>query len=200
MAAPIVPQETLLSASAVFLYGRMVGDLQLVADTELKQRPKRKGANLFLQSQLKAEKAGFARIYAFSYEGYIYDLAKPALFLVHGGGYEIDSPEPEDLEYQRLSRSPGRATWTGVGRQSGVFSLDMRVWVYDKGDFSMRLEVETGTFEDLLLVSELDEEAWGSGGRSGSGRSGSGRSGSGRSGSGRSGSGRSGSVMGRSGS
>jgi uncharacterized membrane protein YgcG len=189
------PPETLLSASAVFLYGRIVGDLKLVADKESGKRPARNGANRFLQNQINAEgpNAQFARIYAFSFEGYIYDLPRPALFLVHGGGYEIDAPAPEDADYQRLSRSAGRATWTGVGRQSGVFSMDMKVWVYDKGDFSMRLDVETGTFEDILLAAELDEEAWGSAGRSGSGRSGSGRSGSGRSGSGRSGSGRSGS-------
>ena len=43
--------------------------------------------------------------------------------------------------------------------------MDMKVWVYDKGDFSMRLDVETGTFERILLEAELDEEAWsGSGG------------------------------------
>ena len=39
--------------------------------------------------------------------------------------------------------------------------MDMKVWVYDKGDFSMRLDVETGTFEHILLDAELDEEAGG---------------------------------------
>jgi uncharacterized membrane protein YgcG len=190
------PQETLLSASAVFLYGRLVGDLQLAPDKNgWKQR---KGANLFLQRQIEAPLAGFARIYAFSFEGQIYDMAVPSLFLVHGSGLDVDAPEPEDQSYQRLARSAGRATATGVGRQTGTFSMDVKVWVYDKSDFSMRLDVETGTLEDILLAAELDEESWSSGGRSGSGRSGSGRSGSGRSGSGRSGSGRSGS--GRSGS
>jgi len=194
--ATINPAETLLSVSAVFLYGRVVGDLKLVADSQIGQRPARNGANKFLQSQLDQAlrpTPAFARIYAFSFEGHIYDLARPAIFLVHGGGYEIDAPAPEEADYERLSRSAGRATWTGVGRQSGVFSMDMKVWVYDKADFSMRLDVETGTFDDILLATELDEGAWASDGRSGSGRSGSGRSGSGRSGSGRSGSGRSGS-------
>ena len=59
--------------------------------------------------------------------------------------------------------------------------MDMKVWVYDKGDFSMRLDVETGTFEHILLAAELDEEAWSSGGRSSGGRSSGGRSSGGRS-------------------
>lgn len=176
--APVIPRETLLSASSIFLYGRLVGDLQLVKDTEENRRPRRKGANLFLQNQLNADLAAFARIYAFAFEGYIYDLARPALFLVHGGGHEIDGPEPEDLAYQRLARSAGRATWTGVGRQSGVISMDMRVWIYDKGDFSMRLDVEAGPLEQILLSAEMDEEdlARSSGSRSSGSRSSGSRS------------------------
>lgn len=192
--------ETLLSVSAVYLFGRLISDLTVAGevDPDDEDRPRSVGANKFLRGQVRNKDAALARIYAFSFEGAMYELDRPSLFIVHGGGQDPDVPAPEDADLALLSRSPGRVTKTGVGLHSWSFSRDMRVWVYDKGDFSVRLDVETGTFEHILLAAELDEEAWSSGGRSGSGRSGSGRSGSGRSGSGRSGSGRSGS--GRSGS
>jgi len=191
-------QETVLGLSSVYLFGRLVSDLTIVRnDPEDDDRPPPVGANNFLRHQFKDPDAKLARIFAFSYEGSLYELARPSLFLVHGLGLDVDAPEPPD-PYKRLARSPGRISRTGLGRQSGDFSMDMRVWIYDRDDLSMRLDVETGTLDHILLDAELDEEAWAGGGRSGSGRSGSGRSGSGRSGSGRSGSGRSGS--GRSGS
>jgi hypothetical protein len=182
-------EESLLGLQAIYLFGREVSDLK-VAGTAVGEGD---GDNNFLRKQFKHLDARLARIYAFSYEGYMYDLARPSVFLVHGPGQDPDAPPPINDDLKRLARAPGRVTKTGVGRQYGDFSMDIKVWVYDRGDFSMRLDVETGTLEHILLAVELDEEEWSGSGRSGSGRSGSGRSGSGRSGSGRSGSGRSGS-------
>ncbi len=34
----------------------------------------------------------------------------------------------------------------------------MMVWIYDKGDFSIRMDVETGTFEQILLEVELSAD------------------------------------------
>lgn len=190
---PVAVRESILNVSAVYLFGRVVSDLQVVGDdSEDPLRPPRVGANNFLKGQVRNNEADLARIYAFSFEGSLYELTRPSLFLVHGGGQDPDAPGPAGDDFKRLARSPGRISKTGVGRQSGSFSMDMKVWVYDKGDFSMRLDVETGTFEHILLSAELDEEAWGGSGRSGNGRSGNGRSGNGRSGNGRSGNGRSG--------
>jgi len=164
--AELEPRETLLGASAVYLYGRVVSDLQLVVpklgDKELpedRSRPARTGTNKFLQRQLRNRNAQIARIYYFAYEGGLFDLARPTLFLVHGGGISADSPPPDDQLFKRLSRSPGRATRTGLGRQVGSFASDMMLWVYDKGDFSMRLDMDTGTFEQILLASESGESA-----------------------------------------
>lgn len=191
-------EESVLSLTSVYLFGRAVSDLRVVTeDPDESDRTPASGVNQFLRQQFKHPAARLARIFAFSFEGTMYELARPSLFLVHGSGHEVDTPNPPE-QYSRLARAPGRISKTGLGWQDGDFSMDMRVWIYDKGDFSMRMDVETGTLEHILLDAELDEESWASGGRSGSGRSGSGRSGSGRSGSGRSGSGRSGS--GRSGS
>ena len=183
-------EESVLNLSSVYLFGRVVSDLRVVTeDPDESDRPAPSGTNQFLREQFKHPAARLARIFSFSFEGTMYDLTRPSLFLVQGTGHDVDAPLPTGVQ-ARLARAPGRISRTGVGWQDGDFSMDMRVWIYDKGDFSMRLDVDTGTFEHILLASELDDEALG---RSGSGRSGSGRSGSGRSGSGRSGSGRSGS-------
>ena len=186
--------ESLLGLQTVYLFGREISDLKVSG----KAAEDRGGANNFLRRQFKHKDARLVRVYAFSYEGYMYDLSRPSLFLLHGPGKDPDAPPPPNDDFHRLARAPGRVSRTGVGRQYGEFSMDIKVWAYERGDFSVRLDVETGTLEHILLAVELDEDEWSGSGRSGSGRSGSGRSGSGRSGSGRSGSGRSGS--GRSGS
>jgi uncharacterized membrane protein YgcG len=190
-------RESILDVSAIYLFGKGVSDLQIIGgkDLEDSDRLTRRGDNNFLRRQIRNGTAGLARIYAFSFEGCMYELTRPSLFIVHGPGEDPDAPGPGG-DFRRLARSPGRLSRTGVGRQSGSFSMDMKVWVYDKGDFSMRLDVETGTFEHILLDAELDEEA--SGGRSSGGRSSGGRSSGGRSSGGRSSGGRSSGVMGRS--
>ena len=66
------------------------------------------------------------------------------------------------------------------------------MWVYDKGDFSMRLDVETGSLEQILLEAEVSQ------GDDGSFDGGFGRSSGGRSSGGRSSGGRSSGAMGRS--
>lgn len=156
--------ETLLSPSGVLLYGRVLLDLSLnnlpPADVEppplSTDPPPRRGANLFLQEQLKADGARFARIYGFSYEGYYYDLPRPAIFLVHGPGVDPEGPRPgTTIKNQRISRNPADVDRTGTGGRTDSFSDDIKVWAYDKGDFSMRLDVESGPFEQILLEAAL---------------------------------------------
>lgn len=197
--------ETLLGFSSVYLFGRKLSDIKIITKHDRMGIPET-GNNNFLREQLRQKDVGtkekpqyvdvwLAKIFAFSYEGAFQELYRPAIFLVHGEGLSPDDPAPSNVdgetEYARLARSPGASSLSGLGHQTGALAKDMKVWVYDKGDFSMRLDVDTGTLDDILLYAELDHDY-------GDGRSGSGRSGSGRSGSGRSGSGRSGSVMARS--
>jgi hypothetical protein len=92
-----------------------------------------------------------ARIYAFSYEGHYYDLSRPAIFLVHGIGTAAEPNKPGPGQ----SRGPASGDETGVATQDYSFADDMRVWPYDKGDFSIRMDVETGTFEQILLDATL---------------------------------------------
>jgi uncharacterized membrane protein YgcG len=189
-------EESVLSLTSVYLFGRVVSDLRVVInDPDEPDRPAPAGSNQFLREQFKHPAARLARIFSFSFEGSMYELARPSLFLVHGTGHDVDAPLPTGNN-SRLARAPGRISRTGVGWQSGDFSMDMRVWIYDKGDFSMRLDVDTGTLEHILLNAELDEDA--SDGRSSGGRSSGGRSSGGRSSGGRSSGGRSSGVMGRS--
>ena len=175
--------ESLLSPSNVLLYGRIVTDLVLgdqidpnepnlpapdplkttvSQDGEPSQRdvpiappPPKLGQNKFLQRQLDSEGAAFARIYGFSYEGCYYDLAPPAIFLVHGPGTDPEEIRPS---VDRISRAPADADRTGIAYTDSSFSEDMRVWSYDRGDFTMRLDPSSGTFDDILLSYELGDD------------------------------------------
>jgi hypothetical protein len=104
-------------------------------------------ANKFLLGQLGAANACFARIYAFSFEGAVYALPKPAIFVVHGGGTKVDGT--------------GRTTMdvSGVAAREWEFAAsgnnDLVYWEYEKGDFSIRLDTEAGPFEQILLAVAL---------------------------------------------
>ena len=99
--------------------------------------PPRLGGNNFLQAQLASPGARLARIYAFSYEGHYYDLGTPAIFLVHGPGRDPEAFRPAlFVPGARFSRAPADADRTGVANTPSSFSEDIRVWSYDKGDFS----------------------------------------------------------------
>jgi len=153
--------ETLLSSSAVYLFGRLLSDLKVNREDDENDavRPQRVGQNNFLKAQLRDKDAGFARIFSFTYEGRLYELGRPTIFLVHGGGLEVGAPKPPDANFERLSRSPGRVTRSGLGFIDGDFAMDIRVWVYDKGDYSIRLDVETGTLEEILLSFDAGPES-----------------------------------------
>ena len=149
--------ETLLSPSNILLYGRVLEDLEFKAPG---MKAPRLGDNNFLLTQLEAGSdkkkdkgppPTIARIYGLSFEGHYFDLAKPALFVVHGPGKDANDEKPEN----RYALAPPDTDHTGVAAQGFTFSDDMKVWSYDKGDFSVRLDVETGPLEDILLEMEL---------------------------------------------
>jgi hypothetical protein len=168
--------ETLLGVSAVYLFGRPLSDLILRGGPIYQNLSvPLAGRNHSLRDQLGAADAVLARIFAFSFEGAFLELARPAIFVVHGPGADPDDPPPRnidgDIEYDRLYRSPGSSGRTGLGFQIGALAKDMRVWIYDKGDVSMRLDAETGTLEQILLSAEASADPRGmvSGGLSRSG-------------------------------
>jgi hypothetical protein len=134
----------------LLLFGRIVEDLQIVAPADPRHGPfvgPRTGVNRFLEDQLTGPNASFARIYGFSYEGAYYELGMPTLFLVHGPGEDAETAPGA----ARVSRAPDDSDRSGLGAQDFSFADGLRVWSYDSGDFSIRLDMETGTFEQILL-------------------------------------------------
>ena len=135
--------ENLLTPTAVKLYGRLIEGLTI--DVPKKGwEPPALGDNNFLRRQLAPDPNGnppnLARIYGYSYEGSYLDLPVPALFVVHGPGGEI----------KEGSHGAPTIDSSGAAAHDWEFSTGLRYWEYDKGDFSMRLDIQTGTFEQLL--------------------------------------------------
>jgi len=140
-------RESLLSSSSIILFGR-VFPLTLEKD----KPGAGLGANTFLQRQLTAAGAQLARIYAFTYEGTFYNLPKPAVFLVHGDGETIagfvDNKAP-----------PATVTASGLIAREFGFESDVKFWEYDKGDFTLRMDLVSGSFDEVLLDAALSMTA-----------------------------------------
>jgi hypothetical protein len=130
------------------------------------------GNEVEINSTFNYAKAQFARIYAFSFEGAVYSLPRPSLFLVHGAGAALD------ISNQGGDRST--LDQSGVIAREWEFSMqqqqDLRFWEYEKGDFSIRLDPEAGPFDQILLAAALrsgadmaDRSGQGLGVRSGQG-------------------------------
>src|SRR5687767_4795461 len=89
--------ETLLTATTIKLYGRVLRDLS-IDHSEYPALTARVGDNLFLHKQLRKDDAQLARIYGFSFEGHYYALPKPAVFLVHTDGEGLSGASRTTLE------------------------------------------------------------------------------------------------------
>ena len=129
---------------------------------------RRLGQNSFLETQL--EDATFARIYGFSYEGVYYDLMTPTLFLVHGDGEPATLPSKitgTSTTEANLARAPRSPTLTGIAAADFEIADDIRIWVYDSADLTIRMDVQTGRFEDVLLSAFFADGGGGGSGLSG---------------------------------
>ena len=140
--------ESLLSPSEIKLFGRPFAELALTPTA-----PKPLGANNFLFDQITATGATLARIYAFAFEGDLYFLPKPYVFLVHGPGLPVVEPnrnpdDPNNAATKQLSATVDR--W-GVIAKIDRFADDVFVWDYDKEDFSLRIDIVSGPLSELAL-------------------------------------------------
>src|SRR5450631_1813678 len=134
--------ETLLSVSVIKLFGRLMNEITLTVASVAGA-----GDNNFVQRQLAAADPKFARIYAFSFEGHFYELPKPMVFLVHGTGTPIDGTATKLDDSGVIARD-----WEFSFSGGAAADRDLFYWEYEKGDFSIRLDLETGPFEQILLA------------------------------------------------
>ena len=83
----------------------------------------------------KSKKPHFARIFGFSFGGEYVEMGGSTFFVVHGPGEDaLDSDVQvpgmdDDLQFYRT----------------------LKTWSYEKSEQTMRLDMDTGTFEQILL-------------------------------------------------
>lgn len=130
----------LLEHSRVLMYGRVLAGVKLETAAEAKNPD---SDEVLVNAALLKSKEGapqLATIYGFEFEGHYYDLPVPAVFLVHG------KPQTAKLARAVVESDPKLAD-------------DIRVWTYDKGDCSVRLDVSSGPLESILLDEAIDSSA-----------------------------------------
>jgi hypothetical protein len=203
--------ETLLTPSSIKLFGRVVKGIKY--DKAHAGITTGLGDNKFLQKQLEAggkdNDPNFARIYAFSFEGAYYPIPRPPIFLVHGPGHLVGNwVAPSTVDQSGVAGREWDFSGNYPNPQPDNFPPphpipapphprpdDLVYWEYEKGDFSLRLDLDAGPFEQILLQMALRGAGVSGAGVSGAGVSGAGVSGAGVSGAGVSGAGVSGAGL-----
>ena len=159
--------DTIAGDSSIRVFGRLTWDIILREDVEKRNEayakrpgstgpvPPRLSENNLLIEQLCSEHAKLARISCFSYQNEMFDLAKPAIFLVHGEGTRVEFSAESGASGLVLRKSPPYTELSGMVGQKGSFAPDIFMWVYDRADFTVRLDTETGSFDQVLLAFEL---------------------------------------------
>jgi hypothetical protein len=160
--------ESLMSPSSIKLFGRIVEGIKL----DHPPAAPALGANNFLLHQLSTKPLPhLARIYAFSFEGAFFEIPKPPIFAVHGDGIPVgnwDVPSTmdqtgiagRDWDFSGNNPNPhpdpaARVAGASEPRAAPPPINDIRYWEYEKGDFSLRLDLEAGPFEQILLAAAL---------------------------------------------
>lgn len=148
--------ESLLPGSSIRLFGR-------VLDDSLKIDTSKIGRSLgdSLKRLPTGAEAKLARIYGFSLDGQYVDLARPTIFLVHGDGTPVTSSpvEPAGAEAGDVPLpSQPTSNPTGLPIEPPRFADDLQVWEYDQEDFLLRIDVEVGPLERILLDAEFGSD------------------------------------------
>jgi hypothetical protein len=145
--------ETFLSPTRIHLFGKKFSSLSYTptsgttgATPELVQPP-----GPVSRALGDVTNGNFARIYGFSFEGHYYTLPRPVLFLVSGDG----STQSPDVATGGSPREFSTGS-TGVEAKDWRFGTDIRVWAVDRDDVAVRLDVEVGTYDDVLLQPLAD--------------------------------------------
>jgi hypothetical protein len=95
--------------------------------------------------ELQVEDLRYAHIFAFTYEGRYTMLHAPALFMVRGAG--------EAVTDGKGIVDPARI---GLANLDGtiVFASDLQFWIYDRSDLTIRLDISSGSLQQLLIDAE----------------------------------------------
>ncbi|WP_298842966.1 pentapeptide repeat-containing protein [uncultured Roseobacter sp.] len=115
-------RETLASSASIVLFGRLVDDLSVVKTHDGKREE-------------DIDQNQPARIYGATYDGVYIDMVTPVLFMV-------------DAE---KSYDPKTVPVPGPSTKNHAFYNDLSAWVVQRTDKTVRLDVDEGKFEDLLL-------------------------------------------------
>jgi len=154
---PLEPGDFVINAGDLTRKWKFGGENSFVVDDPRRRsvRGKRQGGNRQLEEQLMTDGPMFARIYGFSYEGTYYDLPRPVLFLVHGEGQLVTEEAVRPPTLPHRARAPRDTDLTGLAALSFDFADELKVWSYDSADYTIRMDVDTGMFEQVLLDAVL---------------------------------------------
>jgi len=112
----------------VWLFGRVVEDISVKDMSDGKTKTTK-----------AADKAKFIRAYGFSFGGVYHTIMRPTLFLVHGNGLDpkkVQQPGPDDDDEAHYD--------------------SLLVWECDQEDATVRLDVDSGRIEQVLLAAAAD--------------------------------------------
>lgn len=134
--------EPLLAATSIKLFGQIVVGLTLDLDVAAGGEG---GSFKGLADKLKVADPQLARIYGFSHEGQYFDLARPTIFLVNGPGTTVG----DELPATRIAATPPE------------LADQVLAWDYDRGDFSLRIDLDVGSLDRILLDAEIGADPMG---------------------------------------
>ena len=101
------------------------------------------GRSLLFQS-LEGDNLNIAHIFAYSYQGSYKPLHVPAAFLVQGVGESVRHAGGVDPARLGLAQLDGTIT----------FAKDLVFWIYDRADLILRLDLNSGTLQTLVIDAE----------------------------------------------
>ncbi len=139
--------ETITANITVRLFGRDFLGLTLTPEGLDKARSSKTSQNPLVQQLDPKLEPHLARIYGFSYQGNYYKLPAATVLLVHGAG----APVPPSIDPVRLGVG-------GVEFKDETFASEVKMWGYDKFDFSIRIDITTGWLTDILLAEDMTNE------------------------------------------
>ncbi|MBD0270590.1 MAG: hypothetical protein ICV73_01550 [Acetobacteraceae bacterium] len=144
-------EESLVAPSAVRLFGRPFAALTIEPNSQaLFDRNQRAGGGASPFRNPLVDKLDptnepaprLARIFGFSFEGHYFALRAPALFLVHGEGIPVQTGDA--IAFQQI----------GVAYKEQTFANNLHLWLYDRSDMTVRLDIGTGTLQEMLIDPE----------------------------------------------